>query len=189
MFFYKRGRSYHAGYCTTSSALQVRGRSDGGMPGRHKRPLDHGNRHGLRVLQGAGATGTRTRDLRRDRTAFTLERGIEVRLCAFDDPSDVPSSKSSEGLQVASALQASGFRSDVTVFRLNARPRQKTGSLSAFRRNTAEHVYIIEAAHNPEVAGSNPAPATERPRVRGLFSWLAGWLRGLTPADPREPQR
>jgi hypothetical protein len=27
---------------------------------------------------------------------------------------------------------------------------------------------MIEAAHNPEVAGSNPAPATERPRNRGL---------------------
>ena len=64
----------------------------------------------------------------------------------------------------ASVLQASGFRSDVTLFRLNARPRQKTGSLSAFRRNTAERVYIIEAAHNPEVIGSNPAPATTEAR-------------------------
>jgi hypothetical protein len=60
----------------------------------------------------------------------------------------------------ASALQASDFRSDVTVFRLNARPWPKTGSEPAFRRNTAERVYITEAAHNPEVAGSNPAPAT-----------------------------
>ena len=77
----------------------------------------------------------------------------------FDDRSEVPSSKSSERLQVASTLQASGFRSDVTVFRLNARPRPKTGSESAFLRNTAEQVYPIEAAHDPEVAGSNPAPA------------------------------
>src|SRR5205823_7414565 len=30
------------------------------------------------------------------------------------------------------------------------------------RRNTAERVYIFEAAHNPEVAGSNPAPAIEK---------------------------
>src|ERR671937_2890428 len=37
----------------------------------------------------------------------------------------------------ASLLQASGFRGDVTVFRLNARP-PKTGSNSAFRRNEAE---------------------------------------------------
>jgi hypothetical protein len=59
----------------------------------------------------------------------------------------------------ASVLQASGFRSDVTAFRLNARPRPKIGSEPAFRRNTAERVYIIEEAHNPEVAGSNPAPA------------------------------
>jgi hypothetical protein len=88
----------------------------------------------------------------------------------FDDRSEVPSSKSSERLQVASALQASGFRSDVTLFRLNARPRKKTGSLSAFRWNTAERVYIIEAAHNPEVAGSNPAPATEKAPETGPFA-------------------
>jgi hypothetical protein len=67
-----------------------------------------------------------------------------------------------EPTPAASVLQASGFRSDVTVFRLNARPRPKTGSESAFRRNTAERVYLNEAAHNPEVAGSNPAPATEK---------------------------
>jgi hypothetical protein len=54
-------------------------------------------------------------------------------------PSEVQSSKSSERLQVASAVQASGFRGDVTA---------------------AERVYTIEAAHNPEVAGSNPAAAT-----------------------------
>src|SRR5919204_1501319 len=44
----------------------------------------------------------------------------------------------------ASLLQASGFRGDVTVFRLNARPPPKTGSDRAFRRNEAERVYIIE---------------------------------------------
>src|SRR6266508_2969949 len=58
----------------------------------------------------------------------------------------------------ARVLQASRFRGDVTVFRLNARPRPRTGSHPAFRRNTAEPVYITEAAHNPEVAGSNPTP-------------------------------
>jgi hypothetical protein len=46
----------------------------------------------------------------------------------------------------ASVLQASGFRSDATVFRLNARSRPKTGSEPAFRRNTAACVYTIEAA-------------------------------------------
>jgi transposase InsO family protein len=41
---------------------------------------------------------------------------------------------------------------------------------AAFRRNTAERVYAIEAAHNPEVAGSNPAPATEKGSGnQGLF--------------------
>src|SRR5512133_3457466 len=64
--------------------------------------------------------------------------------------------------------------------------------LDAFRRNTAERVYRIEAAHNPEVAGSNPAPATakgagnnrgrgRRPRPRG-----AGTTRpGLFPPKRR----
>jgi hypothetical protein len=69
----------------------------------------------------------------------------------------------------ASVLQAAGFRGDVTAFRLNARLRPKTGSEPAFRRNTAERVYTIEAAHNPEVAGSNPAPATGRAPETGLF--------------------
>jgi hypothetical protein len=66
----------------------------------------------------------------------------------------------SEAALVASVLQASRFRGDVTAFRLKTRERPKTGSEPAFRRNTAERVYITEAAHNPEVAGSNPAPAT-----------------------------
>jgi hypothetical protein len=56
-----------------------------------------------------------------------------------------------------------------TRFRRNARPRRRTGSDPVFRRNTAERVYTTEAAHNPEVAGSNPAPATaKRPRERGF---------------------
>jgi hypothetical protein len=75
----------------------------------------------------------------------------------------------------ASVLQASSFRSDVTVFRLNARSRPKTGPEPAFRRNTAACVYPIEAAHNPEVAGSNPASATEKARLAGLFSTRMGW--------------
>jgi hypothetical protein len=62
--------------------------------------------------------------------------------------------------RAASVLQASGVRGDATVFRLNASVAGQSGSESAFRRNTAEPVYRIEAAHNPEVAGSNPAPAT-----------------------------
>jgi hypothetical protein len=73
--------------------------------------------------------------------------------------------------QVASVLEASGFRRDATVFRLNARARPKTGSDSAFRRNTAARVYRIEAAHNPEVAGSNPAPATAGGPGNGAFSF------------------
>ena len=44
------------------------------------------------------------------------------------------------------------------MFRLNARLRRQSGWWPAFRRNTAASVYTIEAAPNPEVAGSNPAP-------------------------------
>ena len=73
--------------------------------------------------------------------------------------------------QTASALQASGFRSDVTVFRLNATAEGQSGSQTAFRRNTAERAYMIEAAHDPEVAGSNPAPATRKARICGLFAY------------------
>jgi hypothetical protein len=74
-----------------------------------------------------------------------------------------------ERLQFASVLQASAFRSDVTVFRLNARLRPKTSSERAFRRNTAERVYTSEAAHNPEVAGSNSPPLLRKARETGLY--------------------
>src|SRR5437764_9273245 len=79
---------------------------------------------------------------------------------------------SPQRLQLASVLQASRFRSDVTVFRLNAPPRLKTGSEPAFRRDTAERVYATEAAHNPEVAGSNPAPATAEGAGDGAFRFV-----------------
>jgi hypothetical protein len=42
------------------------------------------------------------------------------------------------------------------------RPWRQSRLEPAFRRNTAADVYTFEAAHNPEVAGSNPAPATEK---------------------------
>ena len=56
------------------------------------------------------------------------------------------------------------------LFRLNATAVGQSGSEPAFRRNTAELVYTIEAAHNPEVAGSNPAPATAKGPGNGAFS-------------------
>jgi hypothetical protein len=69
----------------------------------------------------------------------------------------------------ASVLQAPGFRRDVTVFRPNALSLPKTGSEPAFRRHTAARVCVTEAAHNPEVAGSNPTPATKKTRIRKSF--------------------
>jgi hypothetical protein len=56
------------------------------------------------------------------------------------------------------------------VFRLNARPRPKTRSEPTFRRNTAERVYTIEAAHNPEVAASNPGAGTAQGAGNGALS-------------------
>src|SRR5262249_27922884 len=75
-------------------------------------------------------------------------------------------------LLVQAFCKALRFRRDVTAFRLNAPPRPKTGSEPAFGRNEAEHVDTIEAAHNPEVAGSHPAPATVKGPGTGPFSVL-----------------
>jgi len=46
---------------------------------------------------------------------------------------------------------------------------RRSGSQPAFTRNTAEPVYTTGAAHNPEVAGSNPAPATGKGPGNGAF--------------------
>jgi hypothetical protein len=96
-----------------------------------------------------------------------------MRLEGFEPPTNGLEGRGSvgaEGGPAARVLQASRFRKDVTAFRLNARPRPKTGSEPAFRRNEAEHVCTIEAAHNPEVAGSNPAPAIQKgPHLRAFF--------------------
>jgi hypothetical protein len=64
-------------------------------------------------------------------------------------------------LKFASVLQAAGVRGDVIVFRRNATREARSGLEAAFWRNAAAGVDTFEAAHNPEVAGSNPAPATE----------------------------
>jgi hypothetical protein len=61
----------------------------------------------------------------------------------------------------------------------------------AFRRNTAERAYRIEAAHNPEVAGSDPAPATTRgaervPLVSHRRPVVTRLLRG-SPTDRERP--
>src|SRR5829696_471951 len=80
----------------------------------------------------------------------------------------------------ASVLQASGLRSDVTVFRLNTAAGCQSCSETALRRNTTERVYRVEAAHNPEVAGSNPAPATSKGPGNGAFRLLVVSLPLLT---------
>jgi hypothetical protein len=72
----------------------------------------------------------------------------------------------------ASVLQASGFRRDVTAFRLDATCAGDSGLKSAFKWNEAAHAHTIEAAHNPEVAGSNPAPATREGPGNGAFCLL-----------------
>jgi len=72
--------------------------------------------------------------------------------------------------RAASGLQASPFRSDVTVFRLNARPRPKTGSDPAFGRNAAARVYRIEAAHNPRSQVQILPPLLRKALETGPFS-------------------
>src|SRR5262245_21528435 len=58
---------------------------------------------------------------------------------------------------------------DVTVFCRNARAAAESGQEPAFTRNEAERVYLIEAAHNPEVAGSNLPPLHEKALETGPF--------------------
>src|SRR5438094_5309929 len=54
------------------------------------------------------------------------------------------------------------------------------------RRNTAERVYIFEAAHNPEVAGSNPAPAIEKALETEPFaSAVQAWAENFCPTFAR----
>src|SRR5262245_52279581 len=49
------------------------------------------------------------------------------------------------------------------------RAAAEIGSESAFRWNAAERLYLIAPAHNPEVAGSNPAPLLEGPGDGAFF--------------------
>ena len=81
----------------------------------------------------------------------------------------VRESRAAKTDSAASALQASGFRSDVTWFRLNAAAGCRFGSQPVFLRNPEERGYTSGEAHNPEVAGSNPAPLSKKPAC-GLSS-------------------
>ena len=117
-----------------------------------------------------GSDGIRTRDLRRDSRRSPWRGAPPEELDGRGEIAQAALNGVPTATQTASVLQALGFRGDVTVFRLNAPPRPKTGSDSAFRRNEAERVYLFEAAHNPEVAGSNPAPATYKGPGNRAFS-------------------
>jgi hypothetical protein len=65
------------------------------------------------------------------------------------------------------------------VFRLNATGEAQYSLEPAFRRNTAAPVCSLEAAHNPEVARSNPAPATAKGAGNGAFCLFESiWGRG-----------
>src|SRR6185295_4483353 len=89
-------------------------------------------------------------------------------------------------LGTASVVQASGFRRDVIVFRLNAARAGDSGLEPAFGRNTAERVYLFEAAHNPEVAGSNPAPLLQE--VRKCSPFVSGSRAANATAHLRGPR-
>src|SRR5512133_1301430 len=68
----------------------------------------------------------------------------------------------------ASVLQASCFRGDVTVFRLNASAAGKL-ALSVHLRGIRRNTYTRSRGSNPEVARSNPAPATSKGPGSGTF--------------------
>jgi hypothetical protein len=70
-------------------------------------------------------------------------------------------------------------------------PCPLSGLEPAFRRNTAAHLDPIAAAHNPEVAGSNPAPAIQKaPQTRGFCLGIVSTRgRGSTRFLPRNTLR
>jgi hypothetical protein len=105
--------------------------------------------------------------MQRDANGRTLLRGHSL-----------AANRRCQAASAASVLQAS--RGDVTVFRLNAAGEERSRLEPAFLRNHAACVYTFEAAHYPEVAGSNPAPATSRGPGNGAFR-LQGRLFGETP--------
>jgi hypothetical protein len=75
-------------------------------------------------------------------------------------------------LGTASVVQASGFRRDVTVFRLSAARAGDSGLEPAFRRNRAERVYLFEALISRRSQVQILPPLLEGPdtgpfRVRG----------------------
>src|SRR5262249_5484377 len=128
------------------------------------------------VFWGGGPAATSRRlTLRRRRAApaFAAQQGQLVRVgveqCIPAPENDRPCARAHfRRFPTASALRASGFPSDVTVFD-DLQLGCANWLTPAFRRYPAEHLYGIEAAHNPEVAGSNPAPATQKGPGSGAF--------------------
>jgi hypothetical protein len=83
-------------------------------------------------------------------------------------PAGAPDSSRTPLLSAASVLQASGFRSDVAVFRLNARPRRKLARnlhLGGIRRNACpESRRLITRRSQVQIL----PPLLERPWKQGL---------------------
>jgi hypothetical protein len=75
------------------------------------------------------------------------------------------------GKYCARLLQAATLRSDVTVFRLNATDEAESRLKPAMRRNATVRIGSLEAAHDPEVAGSSPAPLLEKALATGPFAY------------------
>jgi len=112
-----------------------------------------------------------SQDLRRRRSSQSgLRTGAAVTRPPFLSPLKVWAQVSGDEFPLGRARVPEPGRS-----RLNARPRRQTGSKPAFRRNAAERVYMIEAAHNSQVAGSNPAPATAEGPGNGPFGHSGGY--------------
>jgi hypothetical protein len=73
------------------------------------------------------------------------------------------------------------------VFYLNATAVGPSGPEPPFLPNPAERVDPFEAAHNPEVAGSNPAPATAKGAGNGAFRMQCARYGGIQAAGFAAP--
>jgi hypothetical protein len=81
-------------------------------------------------------------------------------------------------LQAFCKRQASAAMPRGSVSKQRLDPR--SGIEAAFRRNGAACVDAVEAAHNPEVTGSNPAPATYKGLGNRAFLFASRWRCGIT---------
>ena len=110
--------------------------------------------------------------------AKTLRRRSRRRPTCWPKPYRRPRSNASTWRSTRRCKRSASIRVPERCHRVppKCNAGRQSGSEHAFRRNTAARLYQIEAAHNSEVAGSNPAPATSKgPAWRGLLVDAGAW--------------